>query len=115
MKRSLIAMSLLASAAWSVAIAQPSVPAKDKPIPIGTTQETANKANAEAIKRGDTATVVRTGPTAAGKVSNATHKAGDSAAAATHDANDAVAPTKRKAKRSMARAKSHVHEETTRP
>ncbi len=115
MKRSLIATSLLASAAWSVAIAQTGVPARDRPIPIGTTQESANKANAEAIKRGDTATVVRTGPSAAGKVSNATDKAGDSAAAATHDATDAAAPTKRKAKRSTARAKSRVQEETTRP
>ncbi len=108
MKRFLIATSLLAAAGWTVAVAQPSVPASDRPIPVGTTQENANKANAEAIKRGDTATVVRTGPSAADKMSKATDKASDHAA-------NAAASTKRKTKRATARAKPRVQEETTRP
>ncbi len=111
----LMATGLLASAACTAAIAQTNTPATERPKPVGVSQETANKANAEAIKRGDTATVVRTGPSAGDKMSNAKDKVTDSAGSASRDASNAATTTKHKAKAADAKVKAKATEETTRP
>lgn len=59
-----IAASLAIAAACTTTFAQEAVvPAASSPDAIATTPEKARQANDKAIKRSDTATVVRTGPT----------------------------------------------------
>lgn len=60
--------SVVASAG---ALAQSPAPATDHPKAIGVSQSTADEANQKAIQNGNTATVVRTGPSAADKASDA--------------------------------------------
>lgn len=50
----------------------------EQPTAIGVSQETANKVHRDAVKKGDTATVVRTGPNAADKASDMASDAKDS-------------------------------------
>jgi hypothetical protein len=112
-----ISAGLLVSAACTVAIAQTSDSTTKRPTPIGTSQETADKANAEAIKRGDTATVVRTGPSAADKASSATStvkdKVGNAVDSAKDTASDAAKDTKHNANKMTAPAKSDSTTGTT--
>lgn len=97
MKRysALMIAGVLAAASGS-ALAQSKT--TEQPKAIGVSQETANEAHAKAMKKGDTATVVRTGPTAGDKAkevaSDAKAKAGDVAS----DAKDTATTAKDKAK-----------------
>lgn len=82
MKRnfSMLAIGLLAAVIGPLASAQPTTPASaDHPTPIGTSQQTADQANRKAVQEGSTATVVRTGPSAADRLRGATSSAGDKA------------------------------------
>lgn len=73
MKRQLARISFaVAGVAASIgALAQSAAPTTDHPKAIGTSQATADEANRRAVQEGSTATVVRTGPSAADKASDA--------------------------------------------
>lgn len=87
MKRNLsvLAIGLLTAAVGSIAVAQTTTTSTttDHPTPIGTSQQTADQANRKAIQEGSTATVVRTGPSAADHVKKAASSAGDKTSSAT--------------------------------
>lgn len=69
------AAGLAVTAACTAAFAQDLVaPAASRPDAIATTPETAKAANDKAIKRADTATVARTGPTVADRARQAGDK-----------------------------------------
>ncbi len=89
MKRNLstLAVGFLTAAVGSLAVAQTTSTTTDHPTPIGTSQQTADQANRKAIQEGGTATVVRTGPSAADHLKKATSAAGDKAASATKSVN----------------------------
>lgn len=76
---SALTIGLLTAVASSFAIAQTTPATTEHPTPVGTSQQTADQANRKAIQEGSTATVVRTGPSAADHVKNATSTAGDKA------------------------------------
>ena len=90
MKRnlSMLAIGLFAvafgpmSAAQSTSTSTSTSTSSDHPIPVGTSQQTADLANRKAVQDGATATVVRTGPSAADRLRGATSSAGDKAARA---------------------------------
>lgn len=86
---------LIAAASGSV-FAQSST--TDQPKAIGVSQETANKAHAKAMKKGDTATVVRTGPTAGDKAKDVASDAKAKASDVAGDAKDTATTAKDKAK-----------------
>ncbi|MFG6412279.1 hypothetical protein ACG02S_00055 [Roseateles sp. DC23W] len=70
-----IAAGLAFAATCSTAFAQEVVaPSASRPDAIATSPETAKVANDKAIKRSDTATVVRTGPTVADRARQASDK-----------------------------------------
>ena len=60
----------------------------DQPKAIGVSQDTANAVNDKAVKNGDAATLVRTGPTAGDRAKQAGAAAKDKAAAAKDKAGD---------------------------
>ncbi|MEO8937217.1 MAG: hypothetical protein ABI277_13005 [Burkholderiaceae bacterium] len=62
---------MLIASASAGALAQSAAPATDHPKAIGVSQSTADEANQKAVQNGNTATVVRTGPSAADKASDA--------------------------------------------
>jgi hypothetical protein len=90
MKRNLPVLAIgLLTAATSFAQTAPTTTSTSKSTdhatPIGTSQETADKANQKATQEGGMATVVRTGPSAADHVKNATAKTKAKAKSATTD------------------------------
>ena len=70
---------LLAAAIGPLAAAQTTPASTDHPTPIGTSQQTADQANRKAVQEGGTATVVRTGPSAADRLRGASSSARDKA------------------------------------
>lgn len=95
----LISIGVLAAAASTGALAQ-SKTTTEQPKAIGVSQETANEAQSKAMKKGDVATVVRTGPTAGDKAkevaSDTKNKAGDMASDTKDGAKAATNKTKAK-------------------
>ena len=106
----LISIGVLAVAASSAAFAQTGT--TDQPKPIGVSQETANEAHAKAMKKGDTATVVRTGPTAGDKAKEVAADTKNKVGDATSDAKDSAGATKDKMK---SKAKAKTDTTTTTP
>ena len=72
---STLAIGLLAAVVSSMAAAQATSTTTDHPTPIGTSQQTADLANQKAVQAGGTATVVRTGPSAADRLHSVTSSA----------------------------------------
>lgn len=81
----MISIGVLAAAASTAALAQTKT--TEQPTAIGVSQGTANEANSKAMKKGDVATVTRTGPTAG-------EKAKDIAADTTNKASEVASDTK---------------------
>ena len=96
MKRNLSVLAIgLLTAATAFAQTAPTSTAKttDHATPVGTSQETADQANRKATQEGGMATVVRTGPSAADHVKNATSKAKAKAKSATTDDSNSATGT----------------------
>lgn len=89
-----IAVSLALAAASLAAVAQTTTTpatAASQPNAVGVTPETAKAANDKAIQRSDVATVVQTGPTAADRARQASHKVKSATARTTNTDGTTVA------------------------
>ena len=112
----LMSIGVLAAAVGTTAFAQ-SKATTEQPKAIGVSQETANEAQRKAIKNGDAATVVRTGPTAGERAkelaSDAKQKAGDVAS----DTKDSAKSMKNRTKANVDAASdtTTTHTATTKP